>query len=65
MRYKVVLERFDHGFAVSVPALPGCHSRGDTEEEALENIACAIHEYFEVVTALYQDKVIREIEVEM
>jgi len=65
MKYKVVLEKFDHGFTVSVPAFPGCHSKGDTEEEALENIAYVIHEYLEVVTALYQDKVIREIEVEM
>ena len=26
------------GYSVSVPALPGCHSEGDTLEEALANI---------------------------
>ena len=45
MRYKVVLEESDEGFAVSVPNLPGCHSQGTTEQEALENIADAIREY--------------------
>lgn len=59
MRYKVVLEESDEGFAVSVPGLPGCHSQGVTEQEALENIADAIHEYLEVVTELNRDKVRR------
>ena len=27
MRYKVILEESDEGFAVSVPGLPGCHLR--------------------------------------
>jgi predicted RNase H-like HicB family nuclease len=30
------------GFSVSVPALPGCFSQGDTLESALENIREAI-----------------------
>jgi len=49
MRYTVVLEESEEGFAVSVPGLPGCHSQGDTEAEALANIADAIREYLEVV----------------
>ncbi len=65
MRYKVVLEESDEGFAVSVPGLPGCHSQGVTEQEALENIAVAIHEYLEVVTELSRDKVVHEVEVEV
>ena len=65
MRYKVVLEESDEGFAVSVVGLPGCHSQGVTEQEALENIADAIHEYLEVVTELNRDKVVREVEVEI
>jgi len=32
----------DGGFNVSCPAIPGCHSQGDTEEEAIENIKEAI-----------------------
>jgi len=65
MKYKVVLEESDEGFAISVPGLPGCHSQGVTEQEALENIADAIHEYLEVVTELNRDKVVREVEVEI
>ena len=38
-KFKVVLERCDEGgFVVSCPALPGCHSQGETEKEALINI---------------------------
>jgi predicted RNase H-like HicB family nuclease len=32
----------DGGFNVSCPAIPGCHSQGDTEEEAFKNIKEAI-----------------------
>ena len=35
------------GYTVTVPALPGCVSEGDTYEEALENIKEAIHAYIE------------------
>ena len=45
MKYRVVLQQSDEGFAAAVPALPGCHSQGLTEPEALENIADAIREY--------------------
>ncbi len=63
MRYKVVLESSEEGIAVSVPGLPGCHSQGATEEEALENITNAISEYLNVVSELSQNKTIREVEV--
>lgn len=49
MKYTVLLEESDEGVAVSVPGLPGCRSQGDTEAEALANIADAIREYLEVV----------------
>jgi len=65
MRYKVILEESDEGVAVSVPGLPGCNSQGATEQEALENIAIAIHEYLEVVSELSRNKPMREIEVEV
>ena len=48
MKLKVVLEPSDEGgFAVYVPALPGCISEGETEEEALRNIKEAIELYLE------------------
>ena len=48
MRYKVVLEQSEEGYAVSVPGLPGCHSQGNSREEAVENIKIAIREWLEV-----------------
>jgi predicted RNase H-like HicB family nuclease len=52
MRYKVILEPSDEGFAVSVPGLPGCHSQGKDEQEALDNIRDALQDYLEVVKEL-------------
>ena len=44
MLFKVILrpDLDDGGFNVTCPALSGCHSQGDTEEEAIENIKDAI-----------------------
>jgi len=64
MKYKVVLEQCEEGYAASVPGLPGCHSQGATEQQAMENIADAIREYLEVVAELSRDKVVREVEIE-
>ena len=61
----MTLEVSDEGFAVSVPGLPGCHSQGDTEAEALENIADAIREYLEVARSLARSASNRLAEVEV
>ena len=63
MKYKVILQQSEEGFAASVPGLPGCNSQGATEQEALSNIAIAIEEYLEVVKELYQGKKVCEVEV--
>jgi len=43
MNFKVVLvQDVDGGYIVSCPALPGCHSQGDSAKEARENIKEAI-----------------------
>lgn len=49
--YSVVLttEPEAGGFSVSVPALPGCYSQGETFEEALANAKEAIELYIEVM----------------
>jgi predicted RNase H-like HicB family nuclease len=65
MKYTVLIEESDEGFAVSVPGLPGCHSQGDTEPEALANIADAIREYLEVVEELAKSAGARRAEVEV
>ncbi|MBI2155115.1 MAG: type II toxin-antitoxin system HicB family antitoxin [Candidatus Rokubacteria bacterium] len=47
-RYRVILEpEPEGGYAVWVPALPGCVSQGDTRDEALGNIREAIQCYIE------------------
>ena len=48
MQYHVVLIETTEGIAVSCPALPGCHSQGNTREEALANIREAITLWLEV-----------------
>ncbi len=37
------------GYVISCPSLPGCHSQGETIDEALENIRDAIELYIEVL----------------
>ncbi|MCE9534170.1 MAG: type II toxin-antitoxin system HicB family antitoxin [Planctomycetes bacterium] len=65
MKYAVRLEESEEGFAVSVPGLPGCHSQGDTEAEALANIADAIREYLEVAEELANTAGAKRVAVEV
>ena len=45
-KFAITLEQDEDGFIVaSCPALPGCHSQGRTEEEAIANIREAIRGY--------------------
>ena len=46
--FTVVIERDEDGaYIATVPALQGCHTAGDTEEEALELIKDAIRLHLE------------------
>jgi predicted RNase H-like HicB family nuclease len=63
VRYRIALHEFEEGFFVSVPGLPGCWSQGATEEEAIENIKEAIHEYLAVIEEQLRGETVREIEV--
>ncbi|MDD2716802.1 MAG: type II toxin-antitoxin system HicB family antitoxin [Candidatus Wallbacteria bacterium] len=51
MSYKVsvILEKDDSGYYIFCPELKGCHSQGDTVEEALANIREAIDLYIETL----------------
>ena len=44
----LIREERDGGYSVSVPALPGCHSQGETMSEALTNIREAAELWLEV-----------------
>ncbi|MCG6551109.1 MAG: type II toxin-antitoxin system HicB family antitoxin [Candidatus Magnetominusculus sp. LBB02] len=57
MKFNIILEPDDDGgFNVTVPALDGCFSQGDTEEQAVENAKEAIHTYIEGFEKLNQIK---------
>ena len=48
--FTVIIERDEDGaYIAHCPALPGCHSAGDTEEEAREMIADAIALYIDLL----------------
>lgn len=67
MLFKVIIkpDLEDGGFNISCPALAGCHSQGDTEEEAIENIKDAILECLEALNqrAQIHDKSEKVVEV--
>ncbi|RMG28207.1 MAG: type II toxin-antitoxin system HicB family antitoxin [Methanobacteriota archaeon] len=69
MKFLVVLEKAEEGgFNVTVPALDGCFTQGDTEQEALENAKEAILCYLEGLEKVNQIKskpgvIAKEIEV--
>ncbi|QDT69611.1 hypothetical protein MalM25_25500 [Planctomycetes bacterium MalM25] len=64
MRYKISLERSDEGVAASVLGLPGCHSQGADESEAIASIREAIQEYLAVQNELWSERETLEVEVE-
>jgi predicted RNase H-like HicB family nuclease len=52
MRYTAIFDaQPDGGYHASCPALPGCHSEGDTLDEAIANITEAISLYIESLQA--------------
>jgi predicted RNase H-like HicB family nuclease len=69
LRYTVILEpEEDGGYHVYAPALKGCHSYGDTVEEALASIREAIAVYLQDVRAAgepvpTEDLIIQPVEV--
>jgi predicted RNase H-like HicB family nuclease len=65
MKYNVLLEESEEGFAVSVPGLPGCHSQGATQAEAMANIADAIREWLDVAEKLAQSSDGKRVQIEV
>lgn len=49
LQFKVLIEQDEDGvFVASVPAIPGCHTQGETYEEAVKGIEEAIELCLEV-----------------
>lgn len=69
MRFNVILEKAEEGgYNVTVPALDGCFTEGDTKDEALENAKEAIICYLEGLEKLNQiksspDAEVKELEI--
>jgi len=68
VKYTVVIKQTDEGFSAWVPGLPGCWSEGNTEQEAVDNVAEAIGDYLSVAAELASQETgthSREIEIKV
>lgn len=63
MKFLVVINESEHGFDAHCPTLKGCHSQGDSIDEAMENIKDAIEQYLAALKEIHKDKKIYEVEV--
>ncbi|MDD3574964.1 MAG: type II toxin-antitoxin system HicB family antitoxin [Methanospirillum sp.] len=51
LKFKVeLIQEPDGGYIAHVPALPGCHTQGDSFDEVIENIKDAIQIYMDVLS---------------
>ncbi|MBC7113872.1 MAG: type II toxin-antitoxin system HicB family antitoxin [Candidatus Methanomethyliales bacterium] len=46
----VIVEDESGGYVAFVPALPGCHSQGDTLQELMDNVKEAMELYLETLS---------------
>jgi len=71
MKFALILEPAEEGgFNVTVPALDGCFTQGETEEEAMENAKEAILCYLEGLQKVNEIKskpgvLLKEVEVKL
>ena len=56
----VLLEDETGGYVAIVPALPGCHTQGDSLAEVMENAKEAIDLYLETLTAEEKKDLLKE-----
>ena len=56
----VLLEDETGGYVAIVPALPGCHTQGDTLTEVMENMKEAIDLYVETLTEREKKDLLRQ-----
>lgn len=63
MKYLILIHKSKYGYDIHVPALPGCHSQGNTEKQAIENIKDAIFTYLEMENEELKGVETREVEI--
>jgi len=56
----IIMEDETGGYVAFVPALPGCHTQGDTLQELLENVKEAIELYLETLTEEEKKELLRQ-----
>jgi predicted RNase H-like HicB family nuclease len=56
----VILEDETGGYVALVPALPGCHTQGDTLEELMKNTKEAIELYTETLSKEEKEDLLRQ-----
>jgi uncharacterized protein (DUF885 family) len=58
-----ILDDYKKYIHQNCPALPGCWSQGETEQEAMQNIRDAIEDYLAAVNESVRGSDVREVEV--
>jgi len=56
----IIMEDETGGYVAFVPALPGCHTQGDTLQELLDNVKEAIELYLETLTEEEKKELLRQ-----
>mgnify|MGYP000571889879 CR=1 FL=1 len=56
----VIMEDETGGYVALVPALPGCHTQGDTLQELMKNVKEAIELYLETLTDEEKEEILRQ-----
>ena len=63
MKYIIAIKKTKYGFDTHVPALPGCHSQGSTEREAIANTRDAVLTYLDIERKELKNTTFREIQI--
>lgn len=56
----IIMEDESDGYLAFVPALPGCHTQGDTLQELMENVKEAIELYLETLPEEEKKELIKQ-----
>jgi len=63
MKYIIAVRKTKYGYDAHVPALPGCHSQGKTEREAITNTRDAVLTYLEMEQKEFKNTRFKKIQV--